>query len=781
MPLAAFFKKIYMRKAVTSSDTSEKPSYSHPIPDREFIMNLLGESDKALNREQLARIMKLTLDEEKEGLRRRLRAMERDGQVAYHHRQGYTLINEDDLISGRVIGHPDGFGFLATDEPGDDLFLSDSQMLTLFDGDRVQVRVSGVDRRGRREGALVKVLERGTTELVGLIQVEDNAYFLQPENRRIAHEIDIDRDELNGAQPGQYVSVVITEYPSSRYNAAGRVTALLGDAMAPGMEIDVAIRSHDIPHRWPEGVVAAAEQMGDEVADADKKHRADLRHLPFVTIDGEDARDFDDAVYCEKAKGGGWRLFVAIADVSHYVMPDSLLDQEAQKRGTSVYFPGRVVPMLPEALSNGLCSLNPKVDRLVMVCEMAISASGKMTDYKFSEGVIHSHARLTYNQVNGLLNAPKSTTGKKMAQRHQAIMSDIEELHKLYGALIIARGKRGSLDFETKEVTFKFTECRKIDQIMPVVRNDAHKMIEEFMLCANVATARFLEKLKLPALFRVHDGPRDKKLSNLRAFLGEKGLKLDGGEKPTTIHYDRLMKSIEGREDADIIRTMMLRSLSQAEYSPENQGHFGLAYSAYSHFTSPIRRYPDLLVHRAIRSVIRQKESGNPFRRVIKRLTGIGADPVHRVKSADRLDPGTSYPYDLATMTNFAEHCSQVSRRADKAAWDVEAWLKCEYMQEYVGETFTGVVGSVASFGLFIELEETQVEGLVHISTLKDDYYNFDAGKQRLIGERTNAGFGLGDKVKVRVVRVDMEQRKIEFELLGSGGGAKKKRKSRSR
>ncbi|WP_051560078.1 ribonuclease R [Marinobacterium jannaschii] len=771
-----------MRKAaVPSSDASDKPTYSHPIPDREFIMGLLGDSAEPLNREQLARMMKLNLDEEKEGLRRRLRAMERDGQIAYQHRQGFTLIREDELISGRVIGHPDGFGFLATDEAGDDLFLSDNQMLTLFDGDRVQVRVSGVDRRGRREAALVKVLERNTAQLVGLLQEEDNAFFLQPENRRIAHEIDIDRDELNGAKPGQYVAVEITEYPSARYNAAGRVVELLGDAMAPGMEIDVAIRSHDIPHRWPDGVVRSAEEMGHEVAEADKQHRADLRHLPFVTIDGEDARDFDDAVYCESAKGGGWKLFVAIADVSHYVLPDSLLDQEAQKRGTSVYFPGRVVPMLPEALSNGLCSLNPKVDRLVMVCEMAISASGKMTDYKFSEGVIHSHARLTYNQVNAMLNAPKSTTGKKMAQRHQAIMADIETLHKLYGALSIARGKRGSIDFETKEVTFKFTECRKIDQIMPVVRNDAHKMIEEFMLCANVATARFLEKLKLPALFRVHDGPRDKKLSNLRAFLGERGLTLGGGEKPATADYDRLMSSIEGRDDADIIRTMMLRSLSQAEYSPDNQGHFGLAYSAYAHFTSPIRRYPDLLVHRAIRSVIRKRESGNPLRRVLKRLTGIGGDPVQRVKSAARLDPGTSYPYDLATMANFAQHCSQVSRRADKASWDVEAWLKCEFMQGYVGETFSGTVASVASFGLFIELDESQIEGLVHISTLKDDYYNFDAGKQRLIGERSNAGFGLGDRVKVRVVRVDMEQRKIEFEMLGSGGGHKKKRKSRSR
>ena len=749
----------------TAINAADYEKYSNPIPGREFIMGLLDEPGKTLDREQLGQLLELSDSDEKEALRRRLRAMERDGQLNFDPRNGYSLLRAEDLIEGRVIGHPEGFGFLAQDGPGDDLYLHNSQMLKVFDGDRVQVRVSGVDRRGRQEGRIVNILEQNTTEIVGRLRHEEGDYFLQPENSRIRNEIDIDDDQLQGAQAGQYVTVEITEYPCNRFNAAGRVIELLGDSMAPGMEIDVAIRNHDIPHKWPQTALNEAANMGDEVNKADKQHRADLRKLPFVTIDGEDARDFDDAVYCEKRKSGGWRLYVAIADVSHYVLPDSALDQEAEERGTSVYFPGHVVPMLPEALSNGLCSLNPHVDRLVMVCEMAINRAGKMTAYKFSEGIIHSHARLTYNQVGALLSSPESGLGKSVAQEHAKVVPHIHSLHHLYAALRKARTKRGSIDFEKQEVQFKFTEDRKIDQIVPVVRNDAHKMIEEFMLCANVATAQFLEKLEMPALYRVHDGPADKKLTNLREFLSERGLNLTGGDKPTPADYDRLLRSIGERNDAQIIRTMMLRSLSQAEYSSDNQGHFGLAYPAYAHFTSPIRRYPDLLVHRAIRSVIRSNESGGTLHRVLKKVTGIGSDPVHRVKSATPLEAGKSYPYDLAKMKNLADHCSLVSRRADKAGWDVEAWLKCEYMQDHVGDIFSGVISSVTNFGLFIELDDTQVEGLVHVTALNNDYFQFDAAQQRLVGERSGASFSIGDAIDIRVVRVDMEQRKIEFEL----------------
>ncbi len=747
--------------AINTSDTQK---YSHPIPNREYILKTLKELNRPVDRKQIAICLKLSAKEEQEALRRRLRAMERDAQITYHHRQGYSVIKDDDLIQGRVIGHREGYGFLSRDA-GDDLLITKKDMLKLFDGDLVQVRINGTDQRGREKASLVKVTQRNTTQVVGQLKEENGNYYVKPDNGRIANEIDLDSDHLLNAKAGQYVVVTITDYPCHQYNAYGKITEILGDAMAPGMEIEVAIREHDIPHLWPKDALQAANSMGSSVAEADKKHRINLRQLPFVTIDGEDAKDFDDAVYCEAQANNGWKLWVAIADVSHYVTPGSALDHEAEKRGTSVYFPGHVVPMLPEALSNGLCSLNPHVDRLVIVCEMHISAQGKMTNYKFSEAVIHSHARLTYNQVNALLTKPKSRQGRRMNDKYANLAPHIHALHKLYGALQKARSKRGAIDFDTEEVRFQFNSECKVDQILPVTRNDAHKLIEECMLCANVATARFLEKTQLPGLYRNHNGPQEKKLQHLQAFLGKRGLVLSGGKKPQPVHYDQLLSSIDDRSDASTIQSMMLRSLRQAEYSSDNTGHFGLAYSAYAHFTSPIRRYPDLLVHRAIRSVIRREESGNIIHRTLKRLTGIGADPVQRTKNAETLDPSKSYPYDKERISALASACSQQSRRADKASWDVEAWLKCEFMQDSVGSEFLGKITTVTSFGLFIELQDTKIEGLVHISTLKKDFYQFDEVQHCLIGERTSARYGVGDTVRITVVRVDMEQRKIEFQI----------------
>ncbi|WP_043319156.1 ribonuclease R [Microbulbifer sp. HZ11] len=755
-----------MRKTpVAAFDPADKEKYSNPIPTRAFIMSLLEKNQKALNRDQLAQVLQLSDPDQQEALRRRLRAMERDGQVQWDRHEGYSLINPDELISGHVIGHPDGFGFVKSDASSEDLFLPDDEMLTVFDGDQVQVRISGEDRRGRKTGAIIRVLERNTQRLIGRLQQEEGQYYLKPENSRITHEIDLDASQLMGATPGQYIAVDIIDFPTHRYNAFGRVTEVLGDAMAPGMEIDIAIRTHGIPYIWPAAAAQEALQLGDRVPESDKQHRADLRHLPFVTIDGEDARDFDDAVYCEKTDAGHWRLFVAIADVSHYVKPDSSLDKEAQHRATSVYFPGRVVPMLPESLSNGLCSLNPRVDRLVMVCEMTIDKHGKLASYTFSEGIIHSHARLTYQQVNTFITAPLSSDGQGADKSLKDVTTPVRALHQLYGVLKKARDKRGAMDFEKTEVRFEFTGDRKIERIIPVVRNDAHKMIEEFMLSANVATADFLKREKIPSLFRVHDGPRDKKLALLREFLASRGLKLGGGDKPAPAHYDQILKNIAERKDAQTIRTMLLRSLSQAEYSAANSGHFGLAYAAYTHFTSPIRRYPDLLVHRAIRSVIRSQKGRPLLRRLAQLFKGRTAISIRRFAGAPVLDSGTAYPYPKSVVTSLASHCSQASRRADKASWDVDAWLKCEYMQDFIGETFEGVVSSVMNFGLFVEIEETRVEGLIHISALTKDYYHFDAGQQRLRGERNKTGFGIGDVVRVRVMRVDMERRKIEFAL----------------
>ncbi len=560
------------------------------------------------------------------------------------------------------------------------------------------------------------------------------------------------------AKIGQFVEVKITHWPTPRFQPQGDIVEVVGNYMAPGMEIDVALRSYDIPHVWPDAVVAEAAKLKPQVEEKDKEKRIDLRHLPFVTIDGEDARDFDDAVYCEKnASGwklfsGGWKLYVAIADVSHYVKVGSALDEEATVRGNSVYFPERVMPMLPEELSNGLCSLNPQVDRLAMVCEMTMSKTGKMTDYQFYEAVIHSHARLTYNKVSAMLEQPKSSEGKALRGEYKDVLPHLKQLYSLYQVLLAARHERGAIDFETQETRIIFGAGRKIAEIRPTQRNDAHKLIEECMLAANVATAAFMQKHEIPALYRVHDGPPPERLEKLKAFLGELGLSLHRGkakEGPSPKDYQALLEAIRGRDDYHLIQTVMLRSLSQAVYSVDNQGHFGLNYEAYTHFTSPIRRYPDLLVHRAIRSVIRSKLDTPHVRRA-----GAVAMPRARI-----------YPYDEAALEQLGEQCSLTERRADEATRDVVNWLKCEFMKDRVGETFPGVITAVTGFGLFVELKDIYVEGLVHVTALPGDYYHFDPVHHRLAGERSGRNFRLGDSVEVRVMRVDLDERKIDFEM----------------
>ncbi|MEH6469690.1 MAG: ribonuclease R [Halopseudomonas sp.] len=753
----------------------EAQKYDNPIPSREFIMELLEKLQRPMSHAQLCTELGIVSEEQIEALRRRLRAMERDGQLIHGRRGGYGLVDRMDLVAGRVSGHRDGFGFLAPDDKSEDIYLHNRQMRKLFDGDRVLVRVSGLDHRGRREGSVVEVLEHKTLQLVGRFINDDGVCYIVPENARISQDIVIAAEDCLGAQNGNYILTEIVQQPSKGGRPRAKVIELLGEHMAPGMEIQVAIRNYDIPNIWPEAARDEAAEIPAQVTESDKQHRIDLRELPLVTIDGEDARDFDDAVYCEAKKGGGWRLYVAIADVSHYVQPGSALDDEARNRATSVYFPQQVVPMLPESLSNGLCSLNPDVDRLAMVCEMTISAKGKLSGYKFYESVIRSHARLTYTQVGALLDAPESQAGQQVSRKHADVLPHLFELYYLYQALRGARSERGAIDFETTETRIVFGSERKIDKIVPVVRNDAHKLIEECMLCANVATARFLEKLKLPALYRVHQGPKERKLTNLRGFLGELGLNLGGGDKPTPDDYQTLLSQAEDRPDAHIIQTMMLRSLSQAVYSPQNEGHFGLAYQAYAHFTSPIRRYPDLLVHRAIRSVIREK--GGLMSKV-KSMFGAGKPPVVRIDSAPSLDTTKSYPYDLPKMLELGEQCSLAERRADEATRDVMGWLKCEYMQDHIGDEFNGVVSAVTGFGLFVELQGVYTEGLIHVSALQGDYYHFDAAKQRLSGERTGVIYRLGDEMRVRVVRVDLDDRKIDFELVETLSSSRRRKPS---
>ncbi|MCL6271229.1 ribonuclease R [Sansalvadorimonas sp. 2012CJ34-2] len=739
----------------------EASKYENPVPSRTLISQHLEKRGAPARYEVLVDEFGLTDEDEQEGLRRRLIAMVRDGQLLQTRKGAFGLVDKMDLVVGTVQGHRDGFGFVLPNDGSDDLFLTARQMKELFDGDRVVVRETDVDQRGRRYCSVVDILERSVTTVVGRYFEEDGLGFISPESKRMTNDVVIEPGSLMPCE-GQVVLVNIKEYPTRRHLAIGVIREILGDRMDAGMEIEIALRSHDIPHEWPKQVLSAAKRIKPEVSEEDKAHRIDLRHVPFVTIDGEDARDFDDAVFAEKKRSGGWRLYVAIADVSHYVQPGSALDKEAHIRGNSVYFPGNVIPMLPEVLSNGLCSLNPHVDRLAMVCEMTVSAKGKLSGYKFYEGLIQSHARLTYTKVGTMLQKTEEEEGQALRKEYAELVPHLDELYKLYGVLRASRELRGAIDFETTETRILFDSNRKIESIVPTVRNDAHKLIEECMLCANVATARFLEKHELPALYRIHEGPTDKKLENLTGFLGELGLTLPGRSKPTPKDYQQLLSAIEDRPDAHVIQVMMLRSLSQAVYDPENIGHFGLAFSAYAHFTSPIRRYPDLLVHRAIRHVIRSDRKSKH---------------VERVDGAKPLSQKAIFPYDLEAMIALGEHCSLTERRADDATRDVTDWLKCEYMQSHIGEVYDGVIATVTGFGLFVELTDIFVTGLVHISTLPGDYYHFEPSHQRLMGERTATRFQLGDQMTVQVARVDLDEKTIDFEMVGASMASRKGRR----
>ena len=585
-----------------SSREAEK--YDNPIPSREFILEILKQNDRPLTRRQIGKLLGLAGEEQTEALRRRLRAMERDGQLLRNRKSAYGVMSKMNLVTGRIMGHQDGFGFLITDEGGEDLFLGQREMQVALHGDRAVARVTGIDRRGRKEGAIVEIIKHANERIVGRLHSDTGIYYLIPNNRRISQDILIPPDQLMSAQAGQIVEIEITAHPNRHRSPLGKVVTVLGDNMAPGMEIDIALRDFELPHAWSPEAIEQTESYGDTIPAAAINNRLDLRNMPLVTIDGEDARDFDDAVHAEALEDGGWRLWVAIADVSYYVTPNSPLDQDAQERGTSVYFPSQVIPMLPEALSNGLCSLNPNVDRLCMVCEMTIDVDGQVISHQFHQGVMNSKARLTYTQVAAIL----VDSDTSLRSEYKAVLPGLETMHQLFQAMLNARQQRGAIDFELTETQFLFDSKRKIEAIVPRERNDAHRLIEEFMVAANVSAAQFLLSKALPALYRVHETPSAEKLSGLREFLGELGLMLGGGDEPSPRDYATLLQAAQQRQDAHLLQTVMLSSMKQAVYHPDNVGHFGLALEAYAHFTSPIRRYPDLLVHRAICHLINNKK-----------------------------------------------------------------------------------------------------------------------------------------------------------------------------
>ena len=724
--------------------------YEHPVPDRDFILAFIEKHGKPITRDALFKAFKLNSDEEAEGLRRRLKAMERDGQLVWCRNATYQIPDKLDLSTGKVIGHKDGFGFLKTDDDEKDLFLPNHQMRFLFHGDTILAQPVKVDSRGRTEARFVRLLEARKETIVGRYFVEDGLSSVVPDDPRLNQEIIIAKENNAGARHGQIVVVEILQRPKARLLATGKITEVLGQDMEPGMEVEIALRTHNIPHEWPEGLDKEIEHYGESVPEEAKKGRVDLRDLPLVTIDGEDARDFDDAVFCQKEPNGGWRLWVAIADVSAYVRKGTILDKEAINRGNSVYFPDQVIPMLPEVLSNGLCSLNPQVDRLCMVSEMVISESGQLTDYKFYEAVMNSHARFTYTKVAAILEGDAA-----LREQYQPLVPHLEELENLYKAFKKARNIRGGMEFETLEVRFLFNEARKIDAIVPLVRNDAHKIIEECMIQANVASARFIESAKAAALFRVHETPSEEKLANFRSFIGELGLTLNGGEKPAPRDYADLAESFADRDDKELLQTMLLRSMKQAVYQDENLGHFGLALDEYAHFTSPIRRYPDLVLHRAIKYLIAYQEN-------------------NQLKAKWTETGGYNYQFD--EVSQLGEQCSMTERRADDATRDVADALKCEYMQDHIGDTMVGTIAAVTNFGFFVRLNDIHIDGLVHVTGLDSDYYIFDAGKQTLQGERTGRTFRIGDVLEVRVLSVNLDDKKIDFELADQASAGQRKR-----
>ncbi len=675
---------------------------------------------------------------------------------------------------GIVQGHRDGHGFLQREDGGPDIYLSPQEMRTVLHRDRVRVRVVRLDRKGRPEGRVSEILERKKVPIIGRLLHESGIWLVAPEDKRFGQDIMIPKNGIASATAGQVVAVELTEPPSLHSQPLGRVTEVLGEIDDPGMEIEIAVRKYEVPHRFNAETMAQTAKLPDKVRPADKKHRIDLTDVPLVTIDGEDARDFDDAVYCEPATIGrvkqpnGWRLLVAIADVSHYVKPGEALDDDAYERATSVYFPRRVIPMLPEKLSNGLCSLNPNEDRLAMVCDMVVDAAGEIRAYQFYPAVINSHARFTYTEVATIL---ANTRGPE-AHKRPALVPHLVHLHEVYRALLKARAVRGAVDFETTETQIVCDENGRIEKIVPRTRNDAHRLIEEAMLAANVCSAEFIETHKHASLYRVHEGPTPEKLTVLQGYLRALGLGLSIGDDPKPAEFQAVAQATKDRPDALQIHSMLLRSMQQAIYTPVNSGHFGLAYPAYTHFTSPIRRYPDLLVHRVIKAILTE-------RKYHLQVTELATSAVHTRKprpvsaaAAAKAPPRLKMNAESQAWDAAGTHCSANERRADEASRDVEAWLKCKFMREHLGEEFGGNVSTATSFGLFVTLDELYVEGLVHITELGGEYFRFDEVRQELRGERTGVRYAVGSRVRVQVSRVDLDGRRIDFRLVHEPGVA---------
>lgn len=705
----------------------ESQKYDNPILSREGLLQFLRDADGPLPLEELAKALKLEAPERLDALQRRLQAMVRDGQVLLNRRGGYAPAAALDLLAGTVTAHPDGFGFVKFETGGDDGFLNPSELRKCFHGDRVLVSVINIDHKGRRNVAIAEVLERRHTRVTGRFNIRAGIAAVVPDDKRLQHEVLIGSDDRNGARDGQLVVAEITSSPDSGRPPIGKVLVVLGDRLTATKVVEMAIHGHNLPHEFPEPVLREANAIPVDVTAAEAAVRVDIRHLPLVTIDGEDAKDFDDAVYCE-SNTAGFRLLVAIADVSHYVRPGAALDDEAVLRGTSVYFPGFVVPMLPENLSNGICSLKPKVDRLCFVCDMQVGFDGLVTESKFYEAVMHSHARLTYNQVWKVIGEDDAEAKAALGDLQPAI----SRLHQLYDILSKARIRRGAIEFESSEVHFELNPQGEVIQGGLLARNDAHKLIEECMIAANVEAGKAVLANYAHAPFRVHDRPPESKYADLLEYLKEFALSMPSYAKVQPKDFTNLLKKVRLRPDAALLETVLLRSQSLAVYSTDNKGHFGLALEAYSHFTSPIRRYPDLLLHRALKKALLPSSDGG-------------------------------FSYSAQEMDKLCLQCSALERRADEAEREVDERYRSAWMEQHVGSQFDGVISGVTSFGLFVELTDSKVNGLVHVTQLPHDYWHFDPMRKTLTGERKRMSFRLGDPIRVLVLKASVEDKRIDF------------------
>ncbi|MFP3014213.1 MAG: ribonuclease R [Arsenophonus sp.] len=727
--------------------------YYSPIASRKHILDMLSKFNLPVSHKKIARVLKLTKKKDLESLRRRLLAMERDGELLYTSSKCYVSLNSLYLLKGVVIGHRNGFGFLQVKGQKNYFYLSTKEMRKAVHGDVALFQLSGKDYRGRIEARIIRVLVERNNHIVGRYLLNSGIGYVSPIDARLSFDILIPKDKVNSARIGDVVVVDMTTRPAYNSKAVGNIIEVFGERIDINIAIEIALRTYKIPSSWPLQVKKQIENFSEHIPSSAKIGRVDLCHLPLVTIDGEDASDFDDAVYCILNDDSSWCLFVAIADVSYFVRPETALDNEAINRGNSVYLPSRVIPMLPEILSNVLCSLNPKVDRLCLVCEMQLSDQGHITSSKFYEGVMRSHAKLTYSKVWKILQGDQ-----ELRKKYQDIVLHLEHLHQLYKVLNRAREKRSAISFESEEAKFIFNTENNLERIEIVKRNDAHKLIEECMILANISAACFVEQNKEPSLYRVHDFPKQENIANLRALFGNLGLILPGGTKLQSADYAKIMREVSKRPDHELLQTMILRSMKQAIYYPENRGHFGLALKSYAHFTSPIRRYPDLVLHRSIKYILYEKHEKNKH---FSTLTG-------------------GWHSNIDEILELSEHCSMTERQADKAARDVSDWLKCDFMKSQIGNIFTGIIISVTNFGFFVRLKNLFIDGLIHISSLDNDYYQYDNIKQRLIGKYSGTEYHLGDELEIKVEAVHIDEKKIDFELISTLSKIKNRQKKKS-